>query len=85
MLNTGDTVEWGHLAAGDQRYSDGKQYELLGDEVLTALPPPPPPSMPAGEGDLPQHTSPPAGEHISPADVDLQCIIWTLMQDQKMS
>ena len=85
MLNTGDTVEWGHLAAGDQRYSDGKQYELLGDEVLTALPPPPPPSVPAGGGDLPQHTPPPAGEHISLAAVNSHCMFWTLMQDHLTS
>ena len=65
VLNTGDTVEWGHLAAGNQRYSDGNQYELLGDEVLMALPPPPPPSMPAAGGSLPQHSAPPAGEHVS--------------------
>lgn len=60
----GDTVDWGYLKAGDQQHGDGgKQYDLLGDEVLS-LPLPPPPVMPA-LGPPRQQSSPPAGELFS--------------------
>lgn len=62
---TGDTVDWGYLKAGDQQYGDGqKQYDLLGDEVLSLPVPPPPPMPAAGDGLLQQQSSQQAGELV---------------------
>jgi hypothetical protein len=43
----GGQIDWGYLKAGDKQFGGaGKQYDMLGDEVL-AMPPPPPPPPPA--------------------------------------
>lgn len=44
-------MEWGYLKAGDRQYGEGtEQYDLIGDDVLAALPPPPPPVLPHHNG-----------------------------------
>ncbi|CAL5227873.1 g10913 [Coccomyxa viridis] len=59
----GDTVDWGHLRAGDQQYGDGqKQYDLLGDEVLNLPVPPPPPMSAAAVDGLPRPHAPQQAE-----------------------
>ena len=63
---TGDTVDWGYLKAGDQQYGDGqKQYDLLGDEVLTLPVPPPPPMSAAALDGLPHQQPPPQAGELS--------------------
>lgn len=54
----GGKIDWGYLKAGDKQFGEGgKQYDMLGDEVL-AMPAPPPPAAAMQNGGHDAHSGP---------------------------
>ena len=56
----GGQIDWGYLKAGDKQFGGGgRQYDMLGDEVLAMPAPPPPPAAAVQNGSHDARGAPP--------------------------